>query len=62
MIRKFFLLHFFAQIIIAQTEPVKDIHENNPRVWALSNALVHTEPGDSIKEATKDWFLYLGKN
>ena len=36
----------------AQTEPVKDIHRNDPRVWALSHAMVHTEPGDSIKDAT----------
>ena len=36
----------------AQTEPVKDIHRNDPRVWALTHAMVHTEPGDSIKDGT----------
>ena len=37
---------------MGQTEPIKDIHTNNPRVWALTHAMVHTEPGDSIKDAT----------
>ena len=36
----------------AQTEPVEDIHRNDPRVWALTHAMVHTEPGDSIKDGT----------
>ena len=39
-------------VVFAQTEPVKDIHRNNPRVWALTNAIIHTEPGDSIKNGT----------
>ena len=51
MIRKFLLFYFSVPFIFAQTEPVKDLHQNNPRVWALTNAMVHTEPGDSIKEA-----------
>ena len=38
--------------LLAQTEPVKDIHRNSPRVWALSHAMIHTEPGDSIKDGT----------
>ena len=38
--------------LYAQTEPVKDIHRNSPRVWALSHAMIHTEPGDSIKDGT----------
>ena len=38
--------------LYAQTEPVKDIHSNSPRVWALSHAMIHTEPGDSIKDGT----------
>lgn len=45
---KVFLLSF----IFSQTKPIKSIHENNPRVWALTHAMVHTEPGDSIKDAT----------
>ncbi len=51
MIRKFLLFYFSVPFIFAQTEPVKDLHQNNPRVWALTNAMAHTEPGDSIKEA-----------
>ena len=50
MIRKFSLFAF--SLLIAQTEPVKDLHTNKPRVWALSNAMIHTEPGDSLKDAT----------
>ena len=43
----YFLL---LSLIQGQTEPSVGIKENNPRVWALTNALVHTEPGDSIKD------------
>ena len=50
MIRKLSLFAF--SLLIAQTEPVKDLHTNKPRVWALSNAMIHTEPGDSLKDAT----------
>ena len=48
---KFFLFIVFS-LLIAQTEPVQDIHRNQPRVWALTNAMIHTEPGDSLKDAT----------
>ena len=50
MIRKLYL--GFFSLLLAQTEPVKDIHVNLPRVWALTNAMIHTEPGDSLKDAT----------
>ena len=50
MIRKLYL--GFFSLLLAQTEPVKDIHVNPPRVWALTNAMIHTEPGDSLKDAT----------
>ena len=43
---------FLLYLASGQTEPVKDLHENNPRVWALSHAKIHTEPGDSIKDGT----------
>lgn len=46
-----FLLSIF-QGVFSQTEPVKDIHSNHPRVWALTHAMIHTEPGDSIKDGT----------
>ncbi|MFL3007627.1 MAG: amidohydrolase family protein [Candidatus Neomarinimicrobiota bacterium] len=50
MIKKIYLLVF--SLLLAQTEPVKDIRVNPPRVWALTNAMIHTEPGDSLKDAT----------
>jgi len=37
---------------LAQTEPVKDIHVNKPRVWALTHAMIHTAPGEFIKDGT----------
>lgn len=49
MIIVFLLLFGFLQ---SQTQPNIGLNENNPRVWALTNALVHTEPGDSIKDCT----------
>ena len=36
--------------IFAQTEPVKDLHINHPRVWALTHAMIHPEPGEFIKD------------
>ena len=45
-------IFFLFSVILSQTEPVVDIHRNDPRVWALSHAMVHTAPGDSIKDAT----------
>ena len=38
--------------IFAQTEPVKDLHINHPRVWALTHAMIHPEPGEFIKDGT----------
>ena len=52
MIYKTIIFIIFVSSVNAQTEPVEDIHKNNPRVWALSHAMIHTEPGDSIKDAT----------
>ena len=45
-------LLFFLQTLLAQIEPVKDIHINKPRVWALTHGMIHTEPGDFIKDGT----------
>ena len=47
----FLILFFIASFLISQTEPVKDLHNNYPSVWALTNAMIHTEPGDSLKDA-----------
>ena len=48
----FISLLFFLQLLPAQIEPVKDIHVNKPRVWALTHGMIHTEPGDFIKDGT----------
>ena len=50
--KKFLIPFFLLYFIFGQIEPVKDLHKNNPRVWALSHAKIHTEPGDSIKDGT----------
>ena len=43
---------FLLEILNAQIEPVKGIRTNTPRVWALTHGMVHTGPGDFIKDAT----------
>ena len=42
----------FLSLAHTQTEPSVGLKENNPAVWALTNALVYSEPGDSIKDCT----------
>ena len=39
-------------LMIAQTEPVENLHRNSPRVWTLTNAMIHTSPGDFIKDGS----------
>ena len=39
-------------ILIGQVEPVDGLRENPPRVWALTHAKVHTEPGTVLENAT----------
>lgn len=34
----------------SQTEPVDALHKNPPRVWALTHAIIHTEPGTFIQD------------
>ncbi len=43
---------FLLYPLNSQIEPVKGIHPNTPRVWALTHGMVHTSPGDFIKDAT----------
>jgi imidazolonepropionase-like amidohydrolase len=50
LLRVIYFLLF--SLILGQTKPSVGLKENNPMVWALTNALVHTEPGDSIKDCT----------
>ncbi|MBH10509.1 MAG: amidohydrolase [Candidatus Marinimicrobia bacterium] len=40
------------QVLLAQINPVNGIHINKPRVWALTHGMIHTEPGDFIKDGT----------
>ena len=50
--KNFLKFIFILSFAVSQTEPVKDIHSNKPRVWALTHAMIHTEPGDFIKDGT----------
>ena len=50
--KKLFIFLFAFSFAVSQTEPVKDIHSNTPRVWALTHAMIHTEPGEFIKDGT----------
>ena len=43
------LILFFLNILTSQIAPTEGIRDNSPRVWALTNAIIHTEPGDYIK-------------
>ena len=49
---KNFLIIFLPMLLIAQTEPIENLHENPPRVWTLMNAMIHTSPGDFIKDGS----------
>jgi len=49
---KNFLIIIFPMLLIAQTEPIENLHENPPRVWTLMNAMIHTSPGDFIKDGS----------
>ena len=43
------LILFSLNILTSQIAPTEGIRNNSPRVWALTNAIIHTEPGDYIK-------------
>ncbi|HCI15408.1 MAG TPA: hypothetical protein DE027_01100, partial [Candidatus Marinimicrobia bacterium] len=36
-------------ILTAQVGPVKALHRNPPRAWALTNAAIHVAPGKTIE-------------
>jgi len=42
-------LLLICSILIAQTEPIKNLHSNKPGTWTLINAMIHTSPNDFIK-------------
>ena len=50
--KKSFLLVLMASGLFCQTGPLTDILHISPRVYALRNAYVHTEPGKSIPQAS----------
>ena len=45
-------LSAFITGISAQVAPVKGLHDNTPRIFALKNATLLPEPGKKIKNAT----------
>ena len=49
---KNFLYIIFPIFLIGQTEPVENLYENPPRVWTLTNAMIHNSPGDFIKNGS----------
>ena len=51
-IKSILTLLALVSISISQTEPVNDLHVNPPRVWALTHSMIHTAPGDFIKDGT----------
>ena len=46
------LLIILPVLLLAQTEPVENLHENSPRVWTLIHAMIHTAPGNFIKDGS----------
>ena len=38
--------------MMAQIDPIENLHDNQPRVWTLTHAMIHTAPGDFIKDGS----------
>ena len=51
MLKNVFII-LLPLFLFAQTEPIKDLHVNRPQVWTLTNAMIHTSPGDFIKDGS----------
>ena len=51
---KYKLIFFIWSIcfINGQVGPAKELHRNPPRVWALTNAVIHSSPGKKIDNGT----------
>ncbi|MGY8751051.1 MAG: hypothetical protein ACKVKJ_03350, partial [Fidelibacterota bacterium] len=51
---KYKLIFFIWSIcfINGQVRPAKELHRNPPRVWALTNAVIHSSPGKKIDNGT----------
>ena len=50
--RKILVLVFIPILLFAQLKPVENLQKNAPRVWTLTNAMIHTTPGDFIKSGS----------
>ena len=48
--KRFLNILLIPILSLSQTEPVDALHNNPPRVWALTHAMIHTEPGTFIKD------------
>lgn len=46
------LLVMLTTFMFGQTEPLKDLMQVHPRVYVLRNAVVHTEPGQTLPNAS----------
>ncbi len=45
-------LLLLVRVIAGQTEPVVGLHENTPRIYALTNARIVTKPGNVLDNVT----------
>ena len=50
--KRFIIILLIPILSWSQTEPIEALHKNPPRVWALTHAMVHTEPGSFIKDCS----------
>ncbi len=41
-----------VRVVVGQTEPVVGLHENTPKIFALTNARIVTKPGNVLDNAT----------
>ena len=46
------LIIILSTLLFSQTEPIENLRENSPRVWTLTNAMIHTSPGNFIKSGS----------
>ena len=50
--QKILVLVFIPIFLFGQLKPVENLQKNAPRVWTLTNAMIHTTPGDFIKSGS----------
>lgn len=49
---KTILFIVLVSFLTGQVEPAKELHRNPPRVWALTNAIIHSSPTITINDGT----------